>query len=150
MEEEEEGEEVAPLPEIDFGELMKLYRNLTDDEKIARKDKIHAGWSSFKIEFLGLTTYVVELYVNDTIPLFLFERFIKMVNRVKQFNQVLKEKAEESLKSSGMDELVLLLPLAHAITGPIQLAISHRGEIVQQWTYFSSIFWYLKRCWKTE
>ena len=126
-------EEVSPLPEIDFDKLMKLYGNLTDDEKKTRKDKIHTDWSSVKVEFFGLTTYVVELYVNDMIPLFLFKRFVKMINRVKQFNQVLEEKAEE-LKSNT-DELVLPLPFSPA--GPIPFAISHRGEIVQQWKYFS-------------
>ena len=134
-EEEEEEEEASPLPEIDFGELMKLYGNVTDDDKMAEKDKSRAGWSSFKIEFFGMTAYVIELYVNDTILLYLFKRFIKMLNRVKQFNQVLEKKAEE-LKSST-DETELLLPFN--VSGPVRFAISHRGEIVQQWTYFSNI-----------
>ena len=128
--EEEEEEEASPIPEIDFGELMKLYENLPD-EKSTRKDKVHAGWSSLKIEFIGMTAYVVELYVHDTIPLYLFKRFIKMINRVKQFNQVLEEKVKE------VKETELSLPMN--VEGSTQLAISHRGEIVQQWTYFSNI-----------
>ena len=131
MEEEEEEkreeEEVSPIPEIDFGELMKLYENLP-------KDKVHSGWSSFKIEFIGMTAYVVELYVNDTIPLYIFKRFIKMINRVKQFNQVLEEKVKKREKNDTFPYLLNVEEeeLKH-------VALSHRGEILQQWTHFSCV-----------
>ena len=135
-EEEEEGVELNIFrPDINLEELMKLYENLPDDEKKStRKDKVHAGWSSVKIEFIGITAYVVELYVNDTIPLYLFKRFIKMINRVKQFNQVLEEKVKvKELEEKGTFPYLLNVEEAK------QLAISHRGEIIQQWTYFSNI-----------
>ena len=133
--EEEEEEEIL---EVDVGELMKLYENVTDDESV-RKDGIYGGWRTLKTEFFGLLMEVVELYVNYTTPAYLFKRFLKMINRMKQFNQVLEEKAEESLNSSGRKELVLLIPLADAITSPVRRAISYRGEIVQHWVHFSSI-----------
>ena len=126
-EKREEEEEVSPIPEIDFGELMKLYENLP-------KDKVHSGWSSFKIEFIGMTAYVVELYVNDTIPLYIFKRFIKMINRVKQFNQVLEEKVKKREKNDTFPYLLNVEEeeLKH-------VALSHRGEILQQWTHFSCV-----------
>ena len=134
-EEEEEGIDLSMFrPDINLEELMKLYENLPDDEeeKSTRKDKVHAGWSSFKIEFIGMTAYVVELYVNDTIPLYLLKRFIKMVNRVKQFNQALEENVKE-VKEKGT------FPYLFNVEEPQLVAISHRGEIIQQWTHFSCV-----------
>ena len=134
-EEEEEEEGIDPClfkPDIDLMELVKLYENATDDDdvKSTRKDEVHAGWSALKIEFIGITAYVVELYVNATISLCLFKRFIKMINRVKQCNQVL----EKNIKKMEGNFPYLLTGEDHE-----HMAISHRGEILQQWTRFSHV-----------
>ena len=134
-EEEEEEEELSMFrSDINLEELMKLYENVTDDEKSTRKDKVHAGWSSFKIEFIGMTAYVVELYINDTIPLDLLKRIIKMINRVRQCNQVLEENVKKMEEKAGFP---YLLTVEEDVFKP--MAISHRGEILQQWTHFSHV-----------
>ena len=130
-EEEEEEEELSMYrPDINLEELVKLYENVTDEEKSTRKDEVHAGWSALKIEFIGITAYVVELYVNAMITLCLFKRFIKIVNRVKHCNQVL----EKNIKKMEGNFPYLLTEEEHE-----HMAISHRGEILQQWTHFANV-----------
>ena len=137
QEEEEEEEGLSMFrPDINLEELMKLYENITDDEKSTRKDKVHAGWNSFKIEFIGMTAYVVELYVNDTISLYLFKRFIKMINRVKQCNQVLEENIKKIEEKGNFPYLLNVEEEEEKLK---HMAISHRGEILQQWTHFSHV-----------
>ena len=134
-EQEEEGIELSMFrPDINLEELMKLYENLSDDEKSTRKDKVHAGWSSFKIEFIGMIAYVVELYINDTIPLDLLKRIIKMINRVRQCNQVLEENVKK-MEEKGSFPYLLNVEEEELK----RMAISHRGEILQQWTHFSCV-----------
>ena len=133
--EEEEEEELSMFrPDINLEELMKLYENVTDDEKSTTKDKVYAGWSSFKIEFIGMMAYVTELYINDTIPLYLLKRIIKIINRVRQCNQVLEENVKKMEENASFPYLLNVEEEEFK-----HLAISHRGEILQQWTHFSNM-----------
>ena len=56
-----------------------------------------------------------------------------MINRVKQFNQVLEEEVRKREENSSFPYL------CNVEEEPKHVAISHRGEIIQQWTHFPCV-----------
>ena len=115
----------ASPTEIDFDKLVNLYVKGTKE-----KDAVFSHWSYVKMEFFAITTAIIEWYVNGIISIPLFKKYLKFIEKMKQFTNTLEEmdvSLIQSLESVKEEEFYLG---EHGVYSTPKFPLSQRGEIL--------------------
>ena len=137
----------ASPTDMDFEKLVNLYVKDTKEEgeEEEGKDVVFSHWNYVKMEFFAITTTIIEWYVNGMISVPLFKKYLKFLEKIKQFTNIFEE-ADISLLGSGKEDEFNLEE------GDIdeKFPISQRGEILNQWMNFSAFLLAFERVLKSR
>ena len=137
----------ASPTDMDFEKLVNLYVKDTKEgeEEEEGKDVVFSHWNYVKMEFFAITTTIIEWYVNGMISVPLFKKYLKFLEKIKQFTNIFEEMDISLLGNAEEDEFSLE-------EGDIdeKLPISQRGEILNQWMNFSAFLLAFERVLKSR
>ena len=144
----------ASPTDMDFEKLVNLYVKQKEgggEEEGGgggggeEKDVVFSHWSYVKVEFFAITTTIIEWYVNGMISVPLFKKYLKFLEKIKQFTNIFEEMDISLLGNAKEDEFNLE-------EGDIdeKLPLSQRGEILNQWMNFSAFLLAFERVLKSR
>ena len=139
--------------ELDFDNLVNLYvkgMKEGEEEEVVEeegegKDVVFSHWNYVKMEFFAITTTIIEWYVNGVISIPLFKKYLKFVEKIKQFTNIFEE-ADISMFGNGKEDE---FNLEEGDIGE-KLPLSQRGEILNQWMNFSAFLLAFERVLKSR
>ena len=136
----------ASPTEIDFDNLVNLYVKGTKEEgEEEEKDVVFSHWNYVKMEFFAITTTIIEWYVNGMISSPLFKKYLKFLEKIKQFTNIFEEMDISLLGNEKEDEF----SLEEGDIGE-KFPLSQRGEILNQWMNFSAFLLAFERVLKSR
>ena len=134
----------ASPTEMDFDKLVNLYVKDTKEEE-EEKDVVFSHWNYVKVEFFAITTTIIEWYVNGMISIPLFKKYLKFLEKIKQFTNIFEEMDISLLGNEKEDEF----SLEEGDIGE-KFPLSQRGEILNQWMNFSAFLLAFERVLKSR
>ena len=137
----------ASPTDMDFDKLVNLYVKGTKEEEEEReeKDVVFSHWNYVKAEFFAITTTIIEWYINGNIPIPLFKKYLKFIEKIKQFTNIFEEMDISLLGNEKEDEF----SLEEGDIGE-KLPLSQRGEMLNQWTNFTAFLLAFERVLKSR
>ena len=137
----------ASPTDMDFDKLVNLYVKDTkeEEEEGEEKDVVFSHWNYVKMEFFAITTTIIEWYINGNISIPLFKKYLKFIEKIRQFTNIFEEMDISLLGNEKEDEFSLK-------EGDIEekFPISQRGEILNQWMNFSAFLLAFERVLKSR